>query len=433
MKVLLVGEGAREHALFNAFRESSKLTQLWVAPGNAGTHGYNVDLDIKNHAQVCDWAKTNEIDLVVVGPEEPLVAGLVDDLNNVGIKCFGPTQAAAKIEGSKSFARKFAEAHSIPSPRFAVFDDSQKAIDWIDSLDFEVVIKADGLASGTGVYLPASREETLEVLHALIDDAILGEAGKTVVVEERLKGEEVSLFGISDGNCVVSLAVAQDHKRIADGDKGPNTGGMGAFSPVPGIDYIRLEELSQTFLEPAIQGLKENGTPFVGMLFAGLMMCADGTRLIEYNCRFGDPEAQAMIARLEVDLLELCDAAVNGKLAAAPIVMSHDSAMTVVMALPGYPLNENRNAQLPPLELFKTSKDDHVKVHLGALQRNDEQLPANKSVTATGGRVLSITGRGSSLKAAAEAAYTWVEKIRQVSNLHARSDIGWRHLKTDAN
>ena len=293
MKVLLIGSGGREHALAQVILRSDMLTSLAVAPGNAGTQDQNIRLDVADTNGVVNYCQSNGIDLVVVGPEAPLVAGIADALASAGIACFGPSQAAAQLEGSKSFTRAFAESCGIPSPASKTFTSTDDAIAWFDDQPFDVVVKADGLAAGKGVVIPESREETIAAITSMIDGGALGVSGSTIVLEERMAGEELSLFGVSDGTTVIALATAQDHKRVGEGDTGPNTGGMGAFSPVPGIDAARQAELASLFLEPAIAGMTAAGTPYVGVLFAGIMLTPTGPKLVEYNCRFGTPRPKS--------------------------------------------------------------------------------------------------------------------------------------------
>ncbi len=424
MRVLLIGSGGREHAIARSLLRSSQLDSLFVAPGNAGTAAFNVDLAVDDHDAVVAWCADNSIDLVVVGPEVPLVNGIADRLRDAGVACFGPSAAAAQLEGSKSFSRAFADSVAIPQPKSGTFTTSAAAIAWLDEVGVPVVVKADGLAAGKGVVIPETRDETEQAIRAMLDDAQFGEASSTVVLEERMHGEELSLFGISDGTTVVTLATAQDHKRVGDGDTGLNTGGMGAFAPVPGIDADRQAELADIFLAPAIQGMADAGTPFVGVLFAGLMLTDDGPRLVEYNCRFGDPEAEVILPLINSDVLELLHAAATGTLDQVTVEMSTGSAATVVVAATGYPQSPRKGV---PLTLPATPDGSGVTIfHAGTKHGDDNALESS------GGRVLSVTGIGEDLDEALTRSYAVVDAIVAAApdqGLFARSDIGWRHAR----
>jgi phosphoribosylamine---glycine ligase len=419
MNVLLVGGGAREHALAETLLRSPRLTELHVAPGNAGTHDHNVDLDIADMGAVVRWCLAYDVELVVVGPEGPLVDGLADELASAGVACFGPKKAAARLEGSKSFTREFAARHGIPSPQWRAFDCTDDAIRWLDEVDFEVVVKADGLAGGKGVIIPEDRAETVAAIALLLDERALGESGATIVLEERMIGEELSLFGISDGTSVVALATAQDHKRVGEGDTGPNTGGMGAFSPVPGVDAARQTELAALFLEPAIAGMAADGSPYVGVLFAGIMLTDQGPRLVEYNCRFGDPEAQVILPLLATDGLECFLAAATGKLAEVTIEMRPGVAATVVLCADGYPGDPIKGVVVPMLDASPGAQ-----IFCAGVERGTDG-----NLVSTGGRVLSVTGLGDDLETALANSYGAVDKLAG-HGLFARRDIGWRHAPT---
>ena len=416
MHVLLIGSGGREHALAQAIERSPELSSLAVAPGNAGTEAHNVVLDVADNAAVVGYCKEHHIDLVVVGPEAPLVAGLADALSQDGIACFGPSKAAAQLEGSKSFTRQFAEQYGIASPASATFTSSAEAIAWFEDQPFEVVVKADGLAAGKGVIIPEGDAETAAAIRAMLDQGSLGDSGSTVVLEERMTGEELSLFGVSDGSTVVALATAQDHKRVGDADTGPNTGGMGAFSPVPGIDDARQAELAAEFLDPAIAGMADSGTPYVGVLFAGIMLTPTGPKLVEYNCRFGDPEAEVILPMLETDALEMLHAAATGTLDQVSVKMREGVAATVVVCAEGYPAAPTKGISVPDLGC----SDDVCTFYAGAGRDDDDAL------VSTGGRVLAVTGIGESLDDALSNSYRLVDQITG-NGLFARGDIGWRH------
>jgi len=426
MNVLLIGAGGREHAIAQALLRSPKLTSLSITPGNAATLDYRVDLDSGDHAAVTAWCGANNIDLVVVGPEAPLVAGLADALAQAGVPCCGPSSAAASLEGSKSFTRTFAERFDIPSPVNRTFTDADEAIAWLDEIDFNVVVKADGLAAGKGVVIPADRAETEQAIQAMLNEGSMGEAGRTVVLEERMVGEELSLFGIADGSTVVTLATAQDHKRVGEGDTGPNTGGMGALAPVPGIDAVRQRELATMFLQPVVDGMNDMGTPYVGVIFAGIMLTSDGPRLVEYNCRFGDPEAEVILPLLETDALELLHASATGSLDQISIEMSSDTAATVVVCAEGYPTSPQRGVAIPDVATAGSVPPGVTIFHAGTALNDSGDL------VSSGGRVLAVTGRADDLQQALARSYEVVDQL--VGNgLFARRDIGWRHAPRKVN
>lgn len=416
MHVLIIGSGGREHALVNAIVTSPLLTRLSVAPGNAGTAAYNVMIDVAENAEVVQWCQVNAVDLVIVGPEVPLVNGLADAMGRAGVACFGPSQAAAQLEGSKAFTREFADRVGIPSPISRSFTATVDAAAWLDETGFDVVVKADGLAAGKGVIIPNDRDETIRAIESMLDGDAFGSAGQRVVLEERISGEEVSLFGISDGSTVVALATAQDHKRVGDGDLGPNTGGMGAFAPVPGIDANHQAELAQTFLQVAIEGMAAEGTPYVGVLYAGVMLTAAGPKLIEYNCRFGDPECQVVLPLVDTDVLLVLDAAANGRLDEIKVDMRHATAATVVVCAEGYPENPRRGIPIPE----PITPEGVTVLHAGTARDAEGQLVSK------GGRVLAVTAVGDDLDDALRAIYKVVDEITG-DGLFARGDIGWRH------
>ncbi len=424
LNVLLIGAGGREHAIADAIASSPLLRSLAVAPGNAGTANHNVEVDLNgdgaDNDAIVEYCRDEGIDLVIVGPEAPLVAGLADALGRSGIACFGPSAAAARLEGSKSFAREFAARHDIPGPVTASFTSVAEAIEWLEEFDRPVVVKADGLASGKGVLIPETRVETERAIYDLLADRALGDAGATVVLEERLEGEELSLFGIADGTTIVPIGTAQDHKRVGEGDTGLNTGGMGAFAPVPGMSDIEPELVSQ-FLDAAVAGMAAEHTPYVGVLFAGIMLTEDGPRLIEYNCRFGDPEAQVLMPLIGSDVLELMAAAARGQLAGARVEMVSDlTAATVVVAANGYPTSPAVGIPIPDLEI-----PDEVSIIHSSTRVDDGR------VVSTGGRVLSVTGTGSDLAEALDRVYGVVDQLVN-DELFARSDIGHRYVTRTA-
>ena len=421
LNVLLIGSGAREHTMANAISASPLLRRLVVAPGNDGMDVERSDLDVNNHIQVADFCSSEEIDLVVVGPETPLVDGLVDALSSAGVKCFGPTAGVAKLEGSKSFTRDFAAKHNIPGPQWQAFTNSAEAIAWVKRLDKPFVVKADGLAAGKGVTVCDTVDETVNAITSMLDLSEFGEASKTILLEERLVGEEVSVFGISDGKDVVMLSTAQDHKRAFDGDKGPNTGGMGCISPVPGTKKLEKVFVDR-FLKPVVAGMAEAGTPYVGTIYAGVMLTEDGPKLIEYNCRFGDPEAQIVIPKVKSDFLELLWAATNGELASYDLELADRSyAVSVTVAAEGYPASpiKGLDVKIPEVLPVDTS------IFFAGVSQSEQGL-----VTA-GGRVLSVVGTANDLPGAVETAYELADMI--VGNgLFMRQDIGHNHYERPA-
>lgn len=421
LTVLVVGSGGREHAIAKAVTASPRLGRLMVAPGNAGTADHNVDLDVGDAGAVVSFCLDNDVDLVIVGPEAPLVSGLGDAVRAAGVACFGPDAAAARLEGSKSFARDFARRHGIPGPECQAFTEVSEALDWFEAFASPVVVKADGLASGKGVIVPADAVETERAVYDLLAGRTMGDAGATIVLEERLEGEELSLFGVSDGQRVVVLGTAQDHKRVGEGDTGPNTGGMGAFAPVPGKGDMEAE-LAAGFLQPVVDGMAADGTPYVGVIYAGIMLTENGPRLIEYNCRFGDPEAQVLLPLLDCDVLEVMWCAANGRLDQVEVNRRHDrTAATVVVAARGYPVSPAEGVPVPEVAL----PADVAVIH------GSTKLDAEGRAVSCGGRVVSVTGLGEDLASALITIYSVVTRMVG-EQLFARRDIGWRYAPRDA-
>ncbi len=418
MNVLIIGSGGREHAMAWKVAQSPRLSRLNIAPGNAGTMtcGENVALNPDDHAAVIHFCKERQINLVLVGPEAPLAAGLADSLSAAGIRCFGPRQAAAQIEASKVFAKNFMARHRIPTARFATFVNIDDALAYLEKVDYPIVIKASGLAAGKGVVLPVSIEEAKATLASMLIDQFFGEAGNEVVIEERLTGEEVSLMAFTDGKTIVPMLPAQDHKRLLDGDRGPNTGGMGAYAPAPIFTADLMDEAMETILKPAIRGLREEGNPFIGVLYAGLMLTLSGLRVLEFNCRFGDPETQAVLPLLETDLLDIAEACVDGKLADVNIRWKKGAAVCVVLASKGYP----EKAETGKVVTFESLPQDVICFHAGTKTEN------GKVVTASG-RVLGLTAWAESLELAVDRVYANMEKVR-FDGMRFRRDIGKRTL-----
>ena len=403
MRVLIVGSGGREHALAWALSASPLLTKLWVAPGNPGTAqvAENVSLGAMDIQGLTLFARANAIDLVVPGPEGPLVAGLTDAMAAAGIRCCGPTQAAARLEGSKAFTKELCDAAGIPTARWERFDDPAAARDFIRRRGAPIVVKADGLASGKGVVVAATVEEAEAAVDLIMSAHAFGDAGNTVVIEECLQGWECSLFALCDGTDAIFLGAARDYKRVGDGDTGPNTGGMGAISPVPGFDPAPAVD---AFIRPALLEMARRGTPFRGILFAGLMVGPDGARLIEYNVRFGDPECQVLLPRLRSDLLPALLAACDGELSRFDLRWRDDAAVAVVMAARGYPGAPETGTVIEGLEDAATVPGVLV-FHAGT------QLEGGRML-ADGGRVLTLVGVGADIAEARRVAYTGIGELR---------------------
>jgi phosphoribosylamine--glycine ligase len=417
MRVLLIGSGGREHALAWKLTQSALLETLFIAPGNPGTAqcGTNVALDVTRHADVVAFCREEKIDLVVVGPEAPLVAGLVDDLAAAGIKAFGPSKAAAQLEGSKAFTKELCVEAHIPTAAYARFTDCEAAKTYVRKHGAPIVIKADGLAAGKGVVVADTVQQALD---AVEDNLGHGVTGAEIVIEDCMVGEEASFFALVDGTTAVALASAQDHKRVGDGDTGPNTGGMGAYSPAPVVTPVIEARVMAEIINPTVLAMAKRGTPFKGILFAGLMITETGPKLIEYNTRFGDPECEVLMPRLKSDLLELLLATVDGQLSAARLEWSDEAALTVVFAANGYPAKPQTGSIIGSLE--KASAMTGVTVfHAGTKRNEDGALVAN------GGRVLAITGLAGTINEARDRAYEAVHSIDWPGGFY-RSDIGFR-------
>ncbi len=419
MKLLLIGSGGREHALAWALAKSPKLTKLYAAPGNAGIAKLAElsDLDVSDHEAVIEFCRRKEIDLVVVGPEAPLVAGLVDDLEDAGIKTFGPRKAPAQLEGSKAFTKGVCDEAGIPTAGYGRFDTADAALAYVREKGAPIVVKADGLAAGKGVVVAMTPDEAEAAVNACFEGSF-GSAGAEVVIEEFLEGEEASFFVLSDGTNALPLATAQDHKRAYDGDEGPNTGGMGAYSPAPVLTAPLVDDVMKRIIEPTISTLAKRGTPFKGVLYAGLMMTADGPKLIEYNTRFGDPECQVLMMRLKSDFLELILASVEGRLDKVSADWREDPALTVVMAAKGYPGSYEKGTEIKGLD--QLSADDLEVFHAGTKEDGGRIL-------ANGGRVLNVTAFGRTVGEAQKKAYDAVSRIDWPEGF-CRTDIGWRAI-----
>ena len=423
MNILLIGSGGREHALAWALSRSPLMTRLICAPGNAGMAALAtcVALNADDHAEVITLCRREAIDFVVVGPEGPLVAGLGDALAAAGIAYFGPTKAAAQLEGSKGYTKDLCREFGIPTGAYGRFSDKVSAKTYLAGVAGRVVVKADGLAAGKGVIIPETRGEAEAAIDACFDGAF-GAAGAEVVIEAFLDGEEASFFALSDGVNVLPLATAQDHKRVGDGDTGLNTGGMGAYSPAPVMTAAMIERTMAEIIRPTIAGMAQRGTPFKGVLFAGLMIGPDGPQLIEFNVRFGDPETQALVLRLKSDLLSALLASANGTLAGAEMEWSNDAALCVVMAAKGYPGAYAAGSVIHGLDVAAARPDVQI-FHAGTEQRAGQFV-------AVGGRVLGVAGSGRSVGEAQKAAYAAIDVIDWPGGF-CRRDIGWRAIARD--
>lgn len=418
MNILLIGSGGREHALAWKLSQSKQVTRIFVAPGNGGTASTpkceNVPILERNIPGLLAFAQKNEVTLTVVGPEAPLVAGIVDQFQEAGLRIFGPSRAAAQLEGSKAFSKQFMQRHGIPTGRAAIFADFDEATRYLRTLDAPPVIKASGLAAGKGVILPDSKEDAAQVLQEMLLRNRFGAAGQTVLVEERLHGPELSVLAFSDGETLRIMPGAQDHKRLLDGDRGPNTGGMGAFAPSPLATPALLIQIEQEILRPTVAGMAAEGTPYVGVLYAGLMLTEEGPKVLEFNCRFGDPETQVILPLLESDLLELFLACTEGRLHDQTPEWKPETAVTVVMASGGYPGEYVKGVEITGIR--EAERRGCLVFHAGT-KLKDDRLVTN------GGRVLAVTGLGTTLDQAVEQAYTGVQQIR-FNQAFYRRDIG---------
>ena len=420
MNVLVIGSGGREHTIVWKVRQSPKLNKLYALPGNAGTAGLaeNVSrISMDDHPAVIRFCREKQIDLVIIGPEAPLVAGLADLLSAEGIDCFGPKQAAAEIEASKVFAKDFMARHRIPTAQYTAFHQFNEAIRYVELVKYPIVIKASGLAAGKGVILPETIGDAKSALEEILVDKIFGEAGSEVIIEERLMGQEVSLMAFTDGTTIVPMLPAQDHKRLLDGDQGPNTGGMGAYAPAPIFTKEMIQEAIEKVLRPAVAGLRNEGRTFVGVLYAGLMLTKNGIRVLEFNCRFGDPETQAVLPLLETDLLEIMEACVAGRLNEINIHWKNGAAVCVVLASKGYP-EKSKKGQVVS---FGELPEDMICFHAGTIVDNEKIITA-------GGRVLGLTTWAGDLESAVKKVYSNINKV-SFEGMQYRKDIARRALE----
>jgi phosphoribosylamine--glycine ligase len=421
LNILILGSGGREHALAWKMAASPLADKLYCAPGNAGIakEAECVALDVADHAAVIAFCQKAKIDLVVVGPEVPLCAGIVDDLEKAGIKAFGPSKWAARLEGSKGFTKDLCKANKIPTAAYERFKGAAAAKDYVRAQGAPIVVKADGLAAGKGVVVA----ETVAEAEAAIDmmfDGGLGQPAWEIVIEDCLVGEEASFFALCDGESAIALASAQDHKRVGDGDKGPNTGGMGAYSPAPIMTPEMNQRVMDQIILPTVRAMKAMGAPYKGVLFAGLMITKDGPQLIEYNVRFGDPETQVLMLRLMSDLVPALMAACDGQLKNFDLRWYPDAALTVVMAAKGYPGPYEKGTLIEGLD--DAAHTEHVEIfHAGTMTKNGDAIYAN------GGRVLNVCARGKTVREAQQRTYAAVDKIKWPGGF-CRRDIGWQAI-----
>ncbi len=424
MKVLVVGSGGREHAMAWKLAQSNRIQQVFVAPGNGGTarDSHLINVPISDGIQLRQWALDNKIDLTLVGPEAPLAAGMVDDFRLHGLRIFGPTQAAAQLESSKAFSKSFMQRHGIPTAEFQTFTQAEQAHAYVDAKGAPIVVKADGLAAGKGVVVAMTLAEAHEAIDFMLLDNTLGvahnEGGARVVIEEFLQGEEASFMVLCDGKHVLALATSQDHKRLLDGDEGPNTGGMGAYSPAPVVTAEVHARAMREVILPTIKGMEKDGIPYTGFLYAGLMIDTQGRiKTLEFNCRMGDPETQPILMRMKSDFLELLLAATSEGLDQFELVWDRRVALGVVMAAAGYPMNPRKGDAIAGLP---SDQDEVMVFHAGTAQHDEK-------IVTSGGRVLCVTAMAESVRLAQHKAYSAVEPIA-FDGMQWRKDIGYRAL-----
>jgi len=423
MKLLIVGSGGREHAIAWKSAQSETITQIFVAPGNAGTAQEakleNVPISASDIKALINFVQENAVDLTIVGPEVPLVAGIVDEFQQAGLRCFGPSQAAAQLEGSKAFSKDFLSRHHIPTAAYAKFTEVDKAIAYIRQIGTPIVVKADGLAAGKGVILAQTEDEAIKAVQAMLQANRFGEAGQRIIIEAFLEGEEASFTCMVDGKHILPLATSQDHKARDEGDKGPNTGGMGAYSPAPVVTPTIHARIMTDIIGPTVRGMAAEGYPYTGFLYAGLMIDAKGNpKVLEYNCRFGDPETQPILLRLRSDLVELCMATLDKRLHQVEVVWDSRAALGVVLAAGGYPQSYKKGFVINGLK--EADQLDGKIFHAGTLEK------AGQVVTA-GGRVLCASALGKTVREAQKQAYALVKQI-QWEGMYYRPDIGYRAL-----
>ncbi|OGK57337.1 phosphoribosylamine--glycine ligase [Candidatus Roizmanbacteria bacterium RIFCSPLOWO2_02_FULL_38_10] len=423
--VLIIGSGGREHAIGWKFNKSPHIGKIYFAPGNGGTEllGENVDINVDDLQGLVSFVKDKQINLTFVGPEAPLVAGIVDVFKKNKLAIFGPTKQGALLEGDKAFACEFLEKYSIPHPKSKTFNDPQQAKNYVGEIGYKnCVIKASGLASGKGVIIPKSQTEADESIDQIMVEKIFGDAGTSLIIQERLNGPEVSIIAFTDGKTIIPLPPSQDHKRIFDNDQGPNTGGMGAYAPVPFITEKDLNLIQANILEPTLSGLKKEKIDYQGVIYAGLMMTSVGPKVLEYNVRFGDPETQPLMMLLQSDLYELSLACISGALSKDLVKTKPGFSVCIVIAANGYPGTYQKGTEIYGLDLVKN--DNPYVFHAGTAKKNTKTLTS-------GGRVLGVTAYGNTVKIARDSAYAFIgQNGIHFEGMHYRKDIGWQALNT---
>ncbi len=423
MKILIVGSGGREHALAWKAKQSSNVSTVFVAPGNAGTaledNMTNVDISVEDIPALIKFAQQEQIALTIIGPEVPLVMGIVDEFSTAGLKCFGPSAKAAQLEGSKTYSKDFMARHKIPTAEYQTFTETQPAIDYIKTKGAPIVVKADGLAAGKGVIVAESEQQAIDTVKDMLSGNSFGDAGHRVVIEEFLGGEEASFIVIADGDNALPMATSQDHKARDNGDKGPNTGGMGAYSPAPIVTPEMHKRVMDEVINPTLKGMRDDGIPYTGFLYAGLMISKDGKiKVLEYNCRFGDPETQPIMMRLKSNLVDLCLAALDKTLESTSTEWDDRPALGVVLAAGGYPDSYNKGDIISGLSTVEQA--DSKVFHAGTTEKDGD-------ITTSGGRVLCACALGNDLTDAQNKAYELTKKI-QWDNVFYRTDIGFKAL-----
>ena len=423
MKVLVIGNGGREHALTWKAAQSKLVTDVFVAPGNPGTalepKTKNINISVNDIKALADFAENEKIDLTIVGPEAPLVAGIVDEFNNRKLKIFGPTKAAAQLEGSKSFTKDFLMRHNIPTAKYKNFTDVNAALSYLDTVDIPVVVKADGLAAGKGVIVAQTLDEAKDAVKDMLSGNAFGQAGCKVVIEDFLAGEEASFIVMVDGKHVLPMATSQDHKRVGDGDQGPNTGGMGAYSPAPVVTKEVYDRVMEQIIYPTVRGMASENNEYQGFLYAGLMIDEQGNpKVIEFNCRFGDPETQPIMMRMKSDLVELCLAACDGKLDTKVCEYDERPAVGVVLAAEGYPQSPRKG---DVIEGLNSKTDLNSKIFQAGTKESEGNIVTN------GGRVLCATALGNDIKQARDNAYALINSVSW-KGMFYRNDIAYRAI-----